>query len=58
MLCDHDDTQEPDALFEIVKAINVRILSDFTDEDKVSMDGRHYFDLILNHFNPYSISRI
>lgn len=22
MLCDHDDTLEPDALFEIVKAIN------------------------------------
>lgn len=45
MLCDHDDTLEPDALYEIVKAINdtgADVL--YTDEDKVSMDGRHYFD--------------
>ena len=45
MLCDHDDTMEPDALYEIVKAINdtgADVL--YTDEDKVSMDGRHYFD--------------
>lgn len=45
MLCDHDDTLEPDALYEIVKAINdtgADML--YTDEDKVSMDGRHYFD--------------
>lgn len=40
MLCDHDDTLEPDALYEIVKAINdtgADVL--YTDEDKVSMDG-------------------
>ena len=45
MFCDHDDTLEPDALYEIVKAIN-DIDADvvYTDEDKVSMDGRHYFD--------------
>ena len=45
MLCDHDDTLEPDALYEIVKAINdtgADVL--YTDEDKVSMYGRHYFD--------------
>lgn len=45
MLCDHDDTLEPDALYEIVKAINdtgADVV--YTDEDKVSMDGRHYFD--------------
>lgn len=46
MLCDHDDTLEPDALYEIVKAINDHEQADviYTDEDKVSMDGRHYFD--------------
>lgn len=45
MLCDHDDTLEPDALYETVKAINdtgADVL--YTDEDKVSMDGQHYFD--------------
>ena len=45
MLCDHDDTLEPDALYEIVKAINdtgADVV--YTDEDKVSMDGQHYFD--------------
>lgn len=46
MLCDHDDTLEPDALYEIVKALNENPEADavYTDEDKVSMDGRHYFD--------------
>lgn len=46
MLCDHDDTLEPDALYEIVKALNENPKADavYTDEDKVSMDGRHYFD--------------
>ena len=40
MLCDHDDTLEPDALFEIVKAINDQDADVvYTDEDKVSMDG-------------------
>ena len=45
MFCDHDDTLEPDALYEIVKAINdtdTDVI--YTDEDKVSMDGQHYFD--------------
>ena len=45
MLCDHDDTLEPDELYEIVNAINDKGANMlYTDEDKVSMDGRHYFD--------------
>lgn len=46
MLCDHDDTLEPDALYEIVRAVNRNPRADvvYTDEDKVSMDGQHYFD--------------
>lgn len=45
MFCDHDDTLEQDALYEIVKAVNdtgADVI--YTDEDKVSMDGQHYFD--------------
>ena len=46
MLCDHDDTLEPDALYEIVRAVNEHPQTEvlYTDEDKVSMDGKHYFD--------------
>lgn len=46
ILSDHDDVLEPDALYEIVKAINENENADvlYTDEDKVSMDGKHYFD--------------
>ena len=45
MFCDHGDTLEPDALYEIVKAINDTDADVvYTDEDKVSMDGQHYFD--------------
>lgn len=46
MLCDHDDTLELDALYEIVKAINEQSDTDvlYTDEDKISMDGKHCFD--------------
>ena len=41
MLSDHDDTLEPDALYEIVKAINDHQGPEivYTDEDKLSMDG-------------------
>lgn len=51
MLCDHDDTLEPNALYEIIKAVNEEPSTDviYTDEDKVSMDGKHYFD---PHFKP------
>ncbi len=46
MLCDHDDIVTADALFEIVKALNKNRRADvvYTDEDKVSMDGQHYFE--------------
>ena len=58
MLCDHDDTLEPDALYEISKAINEKDAPDviYTDEDKVSMDGKHYFD---PNFKPdYNLFRL
>ena len=58
MLCDHDDTLEPDALYEITKAINEKDNPDvlYTDEDKVSMDGKHYFD---PNFKPdYNLFRL
>lgn len=42
---DHDDLLAPDALFECVKAINecreIDVL--YSDEDKISMDGKEYF---------------
>ena len=45
MLCDHDDVLAPDALFHIVKAITEKKADViYTDEDKVSMDGKHYFE--------------
>lgn len=58
MLCDHDDILEPDALYEIVKAANEKPDADafYTDEDKVSMDGKHYFD---PHFKSnYNLFRL
>ena|GEM_PF-26475 len=48
---DHDDLLAPDALYECVKALNenkeIEIL--YTDEDKISMDGKRYFQ---PHFKP------
>ena len=45
MLCDHDDVLAPDALFHIVKAITEKKADAiYTDEDKISMDGKHYFE--------------
>ncbi|MCD7868738.1 MAG: glycosyltransferase family 2 protein [Clostridiales bacterium] len=46
MLCDHDDMLEPNALYEIVKAINSETNPEviYTDEDKVTMDGKRYFE--------------
>lgn len=46
MLSDHDDVVTRDALFEIVKAINKNRDADivYTDEDKVTMDGKDYFE--------------
>ena len=51
MLTDQDDVLEKDALFEIVKALNQHPETDllYTDEDKVTMDGQHYFE---PHFKP------
>lgn len=50
-LLDHDDLLTPDALFEVVKAINKGDNVDvvYTDEDKVSLDLKLYFD---PHFKP------
>lgn len=53
-LLDHDDLLAPDALFESVRAI---MLHDadmvYTDEDKVSMDGKVHFDPNLKpDFSP------
>ncbi|MGI6071174.1 MAG: glycosyltransferase family 2 protein [Blautia sp.] len=46
MLSDHDDVVTPDALFEIVKVLNKEPDTDivYTDEDKVTMDGKKYFE--------------
>ncbi len=51
MFSDHDDFVEPDALYEIVKEINRDPETDavYTDEDKVTMDSRNYYD---PHFKP------
>lgn len=45
LLADHDDIIVAQALFEIVKVINERTDIDiiYTDEDKISMDGKLYF---------------
>lgn len=47
-LLDHDDTLEPHALYEIVKAVNEDPEIDviYTDEDKLSFDG-------MKHLTPY-----
>lgn len=49
-LCDHDDVLTPDALYEVVKAVNTHN-ADFiySDEDKLDMDGGSLFD---PHFKP------
>ena len=50
-LFDHDDLLTPNALYEIVKAINENDKPDFvyTDEDKVDENGTEFFD---PHFKP------
>lgn len=42
---DHDDLLAPNALFECVKAINENSRIDvlYTDEDKITMNGKEYF---------------
>ncbi|MEG1137041.1 MAG: glycosyltransferase family 2 protein [Lachnospiraceae bacterium] len=46
MFADHDDIVAPNALYEIVKALNRTEQPDviYTDEDKISMDGKKHFD--------------
>lgn len=46
MLSDHDDVVAPDALFQIVRVLNQNPDTDivYTDEDKVTMDGKKYFE--------------
>lgn len=47
MLSDHDDVLELNAVYEIVKAINTdpkKVDIVYTDEDKVTMDGKNYFE--------------
>lgn len=44
-LLDHDDLLTPDVLYEVVKRINetgAEVL--YTDEDKVTMDLKEYFE--------------
>lgn len=43
---DHDDLLTPDALYECVKAINQNseVEMIYTDEDKISMNGREHFE--------------
>jgi len=47
MLSDHDDIVTKDAVYEIVKAINEdpqKVDIVYTDEDKITMDGKNYFE--------------
>lgn len=47
MLSDHDDVLERNAVYEIIKAINTdpeKVDIVYTDEDKVTMDGKQYFE--------------
>lgn len=48
---DHDDLLTPNALYENVKVLNKNAYIDFiySDEDKISMDGKEYFE---PHFKP------
>lgn len=47
---DHDDTIEPDALFEFVRAINEKDADlMYTDEDKITSDGSKHYQ---PHFKP------
>ena len=58
MLSDHDDIVEQGALFEIVKALNDNPKLDilYTDEDKISMDGKSYFEPnFKTDFNPFML---
>ena len=51
VFADHDDMLAPDALYECAKVMNQFPETDiiYTDEDKVSMDGKEYYH---PHFKP------
>ena len=54
-LLDHDDLLAPDALFEMVQAINLNPEADvvYSDEDKIDMEGVRHFDPNLKpDFSP------
>ncbi|MCF0132635.1 MAG: glycosyltransferase family 2 protein [Blautia sp.] len=56
LLADHDDIIEQGAFFEIVKAINEDPAIDilYTDEDKITMDGKIYFEPnFKSDYNPF-----
>lgn len=46
VLTDHDDLLSPEALYQCAKAIQREPQTDviYSDEDKVDMNGRHYFE--------------
>lgn len=55
-LLDHDDLLAPNALFEIVSALNrhpdIDVL--YTDEDKIDMDSKtHYYPNFKPDYNPF-----
>ncbi|MGN0361330.1 MAG: glycosyltransferase family 2 protein [Bilifractor sp.] len=54
LLCDHDDVIPPDALFELVKALQDREVDlVYTDEDKISMDStKRFYPNFKPDFNP------
>ncbi len=51
VLMDHDDILSPDALYEFARALNGQPDIDvlYSDEDKVDMEGKKYFE---PHFKP------
>lgn len=58
MLSDHDDIVEQGALYEIVKAVNENPDVDiiYTDEDKMTMDGRRFFQPNFKpDYNPFML---
>lgn len=55
VLVDHDDIVPPEALFEFAKALNEDETIDvlYSDEDKVSMNGKKYFEPhFKSDYNP------
>ena len=55
VLVDHDDIVPPEALFEFAKALNEDETIDvlYSDEDKISMNGKKYFEPhFKSDYNP------